>query len=84
MILDIIFCIFISILMIISLHSFYYYLKDNYTIKKIKYLGQFQNEKYQEIINELKNQSPKLLSSYISMDEKETLKEYLFDYMKTI
>lgn len=40
--------------MVIYSHFIYNYLRDTYTTKRVRYLGQFQNEKYSEIINELK------------------------------
>lgn len=44
-----------SIVMVICSHLTYNYLSNTFTTKRIRYLGQFQNEKYLEIINELKN-----------------------------
>ena len=47
--------ILFSIMIMVAIHFFYNFLKDNLTTKKVRYLGQFQNEKYQELLNELKN-----------------------------
>jgi hypothetical protein len=59
--------IFSSIIAMISIHYLYDFIKGNYTKKKIRYLGQFQNTKYQEILNELKNRE--IGNKLINIDE---------------
>jgi hypothetical protein len=43
----------LSITFCVSIHFVIIRLNGIYTNKKIKYLGEFENEKYQEIINQL-------------------------------
>ena len=82
MLFDIIYYVFISVIIILFFHFFYNYLKDNYTTKKIRYLGQFQNEKYQEIINELKNiQKPDIAT--ITSTEKQQLEQALHNFVNS-
>lgn len=54
MILTLLLYVIFSVIIVVSFHFIYNFGIDNYTTKKIKYLGQFQNQKYQEIIDELK------------------------------
>ena len=44
----------LSVTFCVTVHYIIISLNSVYAIKKIKYLGVFENEKYQEIINELK------------------------------
>jgi hypothetical protein len=48
-----------SIAIIYTLHNLYTILKNCFTVKKIRFQGEFQNEKYQEILVELKNHKSK-------------------------
>ena len=43
----------------VSLHYIYNYLQKYSITKKIRYVGQFQNSKYQEILEELRNREIK-------------------------
>ena len=43
----------LSIALCVSVHFVIIRVNGIYTTKKIKYLGEFENEKYQEIINQL-------------------------------
>lgn len=78
--------IIFSIVIMVSIHYVYNFLKDNFTIKKIRYLGKFQNEKYQEILNELKNQDtkdePVNNNDFVSSYDKEEMQESLLSYMQ--
>jgi hypothetical protein len=63
-----------SIIIILGLHFSYNYLIEYFTIKKVKYLGRFENQKYQEILLELKNKNNDFLSNF---DKSEMEKELL-------
>lgn len=60
MILKCFFWIFLSIAFCLGVHSFFIYLTNIYTYKKVKYLGVVENIKYQQIINELKKKNVQL------------------------
>lgn len=65
--------IFCSLFVIFILHSFYNYLKENYSSKKTKDLVSFQVQKYQEIIQEMQNNQ----TQYLSDQNKEIMKNEL-------
>lgn len=79
--------VFSSIIIMISIHYMYDFIKNNYTKKKIRYLGQFQNTKYQEILHELKNREKenKIINihennhDYISSIEKDEMEQSLLN-----
>lgn len=68
-----------SIIIILGLHFGYNYLIDNYTIKKIKYLGRFENQKYQEILHELKNNNN---NDFLSNFDKNEMEKELLDLIE--
>jgi predicted ATP-binding protein involved in virulence len=53
---------------------------DYYTIKKVKYLGRFENQKYQEILHELKKNNNDFLSNF----DKNEMEKELLDYVKIL
>lgn len=73
----------------ISLHYTYNFLKEFSTTKKIRYLGQFQNSKYQDILSELRKREngeatniKELVhenSDFISSLEKEEMQQSLLN-----
>jgi hypothetical protein len=71
-----------SIIIILGLHFGYNYLIDNYTIKKIKYLGRFENQKYQEILQELKNKDEKNDKDFFSNFDKNEMENDLLNLIK--
>lgn len=61
--------IFISLFIILIVHTFYNYLKDTYSSKKTKDLFGFQVQKYQEIIQEMQTnqeQSNEIMKNELS------------------
>ena len=83
------------IMLLRFLHLFYIYLKTNYTTKKLKCLGQFENERYLEILNELQNnkQNDIMISdkdnyitndNYITKEDKIEMEDSLYQYVKTV
>lgn len=87
--LEFLFYSIISLLSLRFLHLFYNYLKNNYTTKKVKCLGKFENEKYLEILNELKNKKQKNVKikndeDYVSKEDKIRIEDSLFEYVKTV
>ena len=87
--LEFLFYSIISLLLLRFLHLFYNYLKNNYTTKKVKCLGKFENEKYLEILNELKNNKQKNVKinndeDYVSKEDKIRIEDSLFEYVKTV
>ena len=71
-----------SIIIMVFVHFVYNFLKDNYTTKKVRFLGKFQNEKYQEILNELNVKEEPHNSEFISSLEKKEMQKSLLDYMQ--
>jgi hypothetical protein len=58
-------------------------LNSVFTVKKIKYLGVFENEKYQDIINELKkNEQDKQIVEPQLTEEMEDMKNSLIEIMR--
>jgi hypothetical protein len=69
----------------VSVHYIIISLNRIFTVKKIKYLGVFENEKYQEIINELKKNEDKLVVEpqlTAEMEEMEDMKNSLIEIMR--
>ena len=87
MLFDIVLYMVLSIIAILSFHLIYNYLKDNYSTKKVKYLGRFQNEKYKEILNELRNKhEPEIIEEdqdYIPDFEERKLEQSLLNYVQS-
>lgn len=86
--------ILFSTILMLLLHYLYDYLKKHSTTKKVRYLGQFQNTKYQEILSELRNREKdeiKVLdnleiidegSDFISSTEKDEMQQSLFNLIQ--
>ena len=75
----------ISILIIIGIHYFWNYLKDNFTKKRTNDLVNTQIDKYKKIfieIEEIKKGSQ--TSIFESSEEKEKLNDELAEYMKSV
>jgi hypothetical protein len=75
-----------SLIFIFCIHYIYDYLKSNHTRKKIVYLGQLQNEKYQEILNELKTNDEKKNveienDEIVSYSENQNMQQSLLNYV---
>jgi hypothetical protein len=69
----------------VSVHYIIISLNRIFTVKKIKYLGVFENEKYQEIINELKkNEDKQVVEPQLTaeMEEMEDMKNSLIEIMR--
>jgi translation elongation factor EF-Tu-like GTPase len=69
----------------VSVHYIIISLNRIFTVKKIKYLGVFENEKYQEIINELKkNEDKPVVEPQLTaeMEEMEDMKNSLIEIMR--
>ena len=70
------------------LHLFFIYLKTNYTTKKIKCLGQFENKRYLEILTELQKNKPIIITkenaNYITNEDKIRIQDSLYQYVKTV
>jgi len=47
------FTVILSIVLIIGFHHGFQYVRDTYTVKKVKEVGKYQNEKYEKILREL-------------------------------
>jgi len=85
MILKILCWICLSVSLCVSVHYIIISLNRIFTVKKIKYLGVFENEKYQEIINELKKNEDKLVVEpqlTAEMEEMEDMKNSLIEIMR--
>jgi hypothetical protein len=68
-----------SIIIILGLHFGYNYLIEYFTIKKVKYLGRFENQKYQEILHELKNNNN---NDFLSNFDKNEMEKELLDLIE--
>jgi len=76
MIINILFQIFISIIIIFSIHYLYNYFKNTYSTKKTKDIIGIQVQKYQDILNELQqNQSTN--NTFLSDEEKTKMNDEL-------
>lgn len=86
MILKILCWICLSVSLCVSVHYIIISLNRIFTVKKIKYLGVFENEKYQEIINELKKneQDKQVVEPQLTteMEEMEDMKNSLIEIMR--
>ena len=86
MILKILCWICLSMTLCVSVHYIIISLNSSFTVKKIKYLGVFENEKYQEIINELRKneQDKQIVEPEITaeMEEMEDMKNSLIEIMR--
>jgi hypothetical protein len=76
MVVNILFQIFISIIIIFSLHYLYNYFKNTYSTKKTKNIVDIQVQKYQDILNELQqNQTTNI--TFLSDEEKNKMNDEL-------
>ena len=86
MILKILCWICLSMSLCVSVHYIIISLNSSFTVKKIRYLGVFENEKYQEIINELRKneQDKQIVEPEITaeMEEMEDMKNSLIEIMR--
>ena len=86
MILKILCWICLSMSLCVTVHYMIIRLNSIFTVKKIKYLGVFENEKYQEIINELKKneQDKQVVEPQLTteMEEMEDMKNSLIEIMR--
>jgi len=72
------------IVLILSGHYLWNYLKDNFTEKKTKDIVACQIEKYKTIINELEKKSNASENQEMTEEDKELLEEDLEQYMATL
>jgi hypothetical protein len=73
----------LSVSLCVSVHYIIISLNSVFTVKKIKYLGVFENEKYQDIINELKkNEQDKQIVEPQLTEEMEDMKNSLIEIMR--
>ena len=73
----------LSVSLCLTVHYIIISLNSVFTVKKIKYLGVFENEKYQDIINELKkNEQDKQVVEPQLTDEMEDMKNSLIEIMR--
>jgi uncharacterized membrane protein (DUF106 family) len=70
----------ISIIIIYGAHSFWNYLKDNYTTKKTKDLVNIQIEKYKRIMNDMQKQNEQS-SLFEDESEKQSMNDDLLEFM---
>jgi hypothetical protein len=70
----------ISIIIIYGAHSFWNYLKDNYTTKKTKDLVNIQIEKYKRIMNDMQKQNEKS-PLFDDESEKQSMNDDLLEFM---
>ena len=70
----------LSILLIYGAHSFWNYLKDNYTTKKTKDLVNIQIEKYKRIMNDMQKQNEQS-SLFEDEKEKKSMNDDLLEFM---
>ena len=91
---EFIFYVLLCFLILHFSYFFYSYLKNNYTTKKIKCLGQYQNERYLDILRELKKKrhSEQEISventhrngNYISNKDKNQIETSLYQYVESV
>ncbi len=73
----------LSMSLCVTVHYIIISLNSVFAVKKIKYLGVIENEKYQEIINELKkNEQDKHVVEPQLTDEMEDMKNSLIEIMR--
>ena len=74
----------ISIFIIGSLHYFWNYLKDTYSIKKTKDLVNSQIEKYKKMMDEIQENKGSQTTEYLSDEEKENMNNELMKFVNSI
>jgi hypothetical protein len=67
-------------MIIYGAHSFWNYLKDNYTTKKTKDLVNIQIEKYKRIMNDMQKQNEQS-SLFEDESEKQSMNDDLLEFM---
>ncbi len=85
-ILSILLNICLSIFIIYLLHQLWEYLKSQFSIKKTVDKFNFQNQKYDKLINKLQNEENKNINIEINSDENndfEKLNKELLDFSET-
>ena len=81
MILDLVTNITISVIIIAILHTIYNYAIEVYTIKRNRDIGTIYNEKYLEILEELRKGDTG--SDFLPTHEMNSVQDSLFDYVQT-
>ena len=82
-ILSLLFNICLSIIIIYLLHQLWEYLKSQFSVKKTVDKFNFQNQKYEKLINKLQNEEIKIENNSSYSDEKndfEKLNQELLDF----
>lgn len=82
-ILSLLFNICISIIIIYLLHQLWEYLKNQFSIKKTVDKFNFQNQKYDKLINKLQNEEIKRVSYSSEENDFEKLNKELLDFSET-
>ena len=82
MMFDLVTNITMSIIVIAILHSFYNYIKDVYTTKRQRDIGRIHQEKFQDILEQLKKEDP--IQEFLPTHDIEVLQNSLFDYVQTM
>ena len=85
-ILSLLFNICVSILIIYLLHQLWEYLKNQFSIKKTIDKFNFQNQKYEKLIDKLQNEEIKIENSSSYSDEKndfEKLNQELLEFSES-
>ena len=82
-ILSLLFNICISIIIIYLLHQLWEYLKNQFSIKKTVDKFNFQNQKYDKLINKLQNEEIKRVSYSSEENDFEKLNKELLDFSES-
>lgn len=82
-ILSLLFNICISIIIIYLLHQLWEYLKNQFSIKKTVDKFNFQNQKYDKLINKLQNEEIKRVSHSSEENDFEKLNKELLDFSES-
>lgn len=82
-ILSLLFNICISIIIIYLLHQLWEYLKNQFSIKKTVDKFNFQNQKYDKLINKLQNEEIKRVSHPGEENDFEKLNKELLDFSES-
>ena len=70
-----------SCVFIYGIHSFWNYLKDNYSTKKTKDLVNTQIQKYKKMMETIQNQSPTNSKLFENEIEKKAMNDDLLDFL---
>ena len=81
----------ISIVIVVILHYLYNYLKATYTTKKHRDVGRFHNDKYQAILQELKQRemnpqstNTTMNASFLPNQDAEEMQNSLMEFVQNI